>query len=84
MRSLINWDELRNLTRPSIFSKMSDEEQKNLWNNEADYYNHLINMEHQGTLNALRCVPILPTDSVLDVGCGPGRITSQLAKLQGK
>nr|WP_319539882.1 class I SAM-dependent methyltransferase [uncultured Methanospirillum sp.] len=84
MRPLINWEELRNVTRPPFFSHMSEEEQKNLWNNEAEFYDYLIKMEVKGTFNALQCIPISSVDSVLDVGCGPGRITSQLAKIAGK
>jgi len=55
-----------------------------MWNNTADFYDQIIQMELQGTLNALRCVPISSDDSVLDIGCGPGRITSQVAKIAGK
>lgn len=84
MKSLINWEDLRNLTRPPFFSHMNEEEQVNLWNNESVFYDRIIKMEYHGTMNALRCIPILPEDCVLDVGCGPGRITSQLAKIARK
>jgi len=84
MKSLINWEELRKITRPPHFSKMSIEEQLELWNGEAEFYDRIINMELQGTLNSLNCLPINPDNSILDVGCGPGRITSQLAKIAQK
>lgn len=80
MKPLINWEELRTLTRPIHFSHMTREEQLTLWESEAECYDRIIQMELQGTLNALQCIPIQPDDTVLDVGCGPGRITSQLVK----
>ena len=45
------------------------------WDDHADFYNEMAMMELPYTDRQLDCLEIQPTDTVLDVGCGPGRIS---------
>ena len=51
------------------------------WDDYADMYNEMTGMETASTLNLLSNLPITKDDSVLDVGCGPARLSVPLAKL---
>lgn len=50
------------------------------WDQEAPYYNRMNSMEAEGTEKELDCLPITAEDTVLDIGCGPGRMTIPLAR----
>ena len=50
------------------------------WDDYADMYNEMTGMETASTLNLLSNLPITKDDSVLDVGCGPARLSVPLAK----
>ena len=43
------------------------------------FYDQMAKMEARFTLNQINCFDTDPYDSVLDVGCGPGRITVPMA-----
>ncbi len=45
----------------------------------ADFYNKVAAMEKRHTLNQVNALPLLPTDTLLDVGCGPGTLSLLLA-----
>lgn len=45
------------------------------WNEQADFYNKFVFCELEDTKTYLDTVGILPDDTVLDVCCGPGRIS---------
>ena len=51
------------------------------WDDYADMYNEMTGMETASTLNLLSILPITKDDSVLDVGCGPARLSVPFAKL---
>ena len=51
------------------------------WDDVANMYNEMTRMEAASTLNLLSNLPITKDDSVLDVGCGPARLSVPLAKL---
>jgi SAM-dependent methyltransferase len=50
------------------------------WNSNADFYNHMAMMELEYTYPQIACLDIQPSDTVLDVGCGPGRISVLAAR----
>jgi len=51
------------------------------WDEVANMYNEMTRMEARSTAQAISLLPIGPEDSVLDVGCGPGRLIVPLAKI---
>lgn len=90
-RPLINWDAIAELTRPPMPPREPRKEQgkpqggppgKGIggWDNQAAFYNQMAQMEAGFTLNQLNCFDTSPEDTVLDIGCGPGRITVPMAK----
>lgn len=50
------------------------------WDHQAEFYNQMAKMEAYYTLNQINCFDTAPADTVLDIGCGPGRITVPMAK----
>ena len=50
------------------------------WDDEAYYYDLMNQMEAHTTELELVQIQLEPTDSVLDIGCGPGRMTVPIAK----
>ena len=82
MKPLINWEELRKLGMPADPPPESNSKE-NMWDNSANMYNQMAAMEREYTRRYLDLLPITKEDSVLDVGCGPGRVavlTAQRAK----
>ena len=78
MKNLINWEEFQTLNRPPMgpMSKMDAPQRKNF----ADFYNKVAAMEKLHTLNQVNALPLLPSDTLLDMGCGPGRLSVPLAE----
>lgn len=50
------------------------------WDEEAPYYDLMNKMEKHGTEMELELLPLSKDDIVLDIGCGPGRMTVPLAR----
>ena len=46
----------------------------------ADFYNRMAAMETDFTINQVNALPLLSEDTLLDMGCGPGRLSVPLAK----
>ena len=84
MTGIINWEELERGFRPPMPPPPREPDGGNMWDKEAEHYNRMAAMELTGTLNQIGCIPITAEDTVLDAGCGPGRITCQLAKIAKK
>lgn len=85
MNSIINWEELGKLGRPAPpLKKENENSRENGWDKEAEFYNRMAKMETEGTLNQIGCLPITDEDTVIDAGCGPGRIVCQVAKIAKK
>lgn len=76
MKPLINWDELRKISMPP----RPPGEDDNRWDHAAAMYNQMAAMEKSYTLNQINAFDAAPTDTVLDIGCGPGRISVPMAK----
>ncbi|MDR3225477.1 MAG: class I SAM-dependent methyltransferase [Clostridiales Family XIII bacterium] len=50
------------------------------WDAQAENYNRMVQMEKRFTPNQLDCFKTDPSDTVLDVGCGPGRVAIPMAQ----
>ena len=82
MSPLINWEELRQITMPQEMGRMAGGEGGNTFDTDqsADMYNQIAKMEKVYTLNQINAFDTAKTDTVLDIGCGPGRITVPMAQ----
>jgi protein-L-isoaspartate O-methyltransferase len=76
---LINWQELQRLNRPPM-NPPPQKEEGNMWDHAADMYKQMAAMEKSYTVGFLDAFETRPTDTVLDVGCGPGRISVPMAQ----
>ncbi len=86
---LINWNVLEELVRPPrpprppkdrVGEDRRPKDGLGGWDNQADFYNQMAAMEAGFTQNQVNCFDTAPEDTVLDIGCGPGRITVPMAK----
>lgn len=83
MKPLINWEELMTINRTRLpFANKPPS--GNIWDENADMYNQISDMEKPYTPNQINVFETLPTDTVLDVGCGPGRITVPMSRRAAK
>lgn len=80
MKPLINWEELQRIGMPAPPPGRRDDRGENMWDRVAPFYNQMAAMEKSYTKNQLDCFDTAPTDTVLDIGCGPGRISVQMAQ----
>ncbi|MBN2238851.1 MAG: class I SAM-dependent methyltransferase [Dehalococcoidales bacterium] len=84
MDSLINWEALRQLGMPAPTPRQGgppqQEDPGERWGKSADMYNRIARMEKSYTLNQLNAFDTDETDTVLDIGCGPGRISVPMAQ----
>jgi SAM-dependent methyltransferase len=90
---LINWDALMNMVmRPPMPPAPSKDQLKHHgpgrgiggWDNEAPFYNRMVQMEKYYTQKQIDLLEISPEDTVLDVCCGPGRLVVPLSKKAAK
>ena len=82
MSPLINWDELRQLTMPAGPPRQTEGNPSNMFDNDqsANMYNQVAKMEKSYTLNQLNAFTTTKNDTILDIGCGPGRISVPMAQ----
>jgi len=83
MSPLINWEELRQMTSPPMPPPNPNAKPgANMFDTDesADMYNRIAKMEKIYTLNQLNCFETTKNDTVLDIGCGPGRISVPMAQ----
>jgi SAM-dependent methyltransferase len=84
MSPIINWDELRQLAMPQPPPGAMGKGGNPFDTDEsADMYNRMAKMEKIYTLNQLNCFKTTKNDTVLDIGCGPGRISVPMAQRAG-
>ena len=76
---LINWPELLRLSSHNMMPERKPEE-GDIWENAAVMYNKMAAMEREYTFAQLDAFDTSPEDTVLDVGCGPGRISVLMAQ----
>lgn len=84
MRHLLDYELLSELKRGYVRqSELSSTSQSSGadWDNTAYMYNEMTKMEKNSTTYALSLLPITSKDTVLDIGCGPGRVSIPLAKM---
>lgn len=68
MSALINWELLYALISPPTFT------QSPMWDAFADRYNGYVALQADYTRAQIDALGVMPEDSLLDVGAGPGRI----------
>lgn len=91
MQGLVNWKALRDLKFASLMRRLPQEDGESGdkraegggvdWDEVANMYNEMTRMEARSTAQAISLLPITGEDSVLDIGCGPGRLIVPLAKI---
>lgn len=79
MKPLINWEEFRRLNSIRLPSGAPKPGAENMWDINAEMYNQMAEMEKEYTAGQIGVFETLPGDTVLDVGCGPGRIAVPMA-----
>lgn len=78
MKPLINWEELQSLNKMQN-PPQSIQNPDQFWGKQAPMYNQMAHMEKKYTANQINAIGADVDDTVLDIGCGPGRITSMIA-----
>ena len=70
-QGLINWDALGEMMMPPPAVSV------NMWNNDeaAAHYDHFSKLEDDYTKLQIEAMHLTPSETVLDIGCGPGRIS---------
>ena len=70
MQGLINWDLLSEMMMPPPAMSI------HMWNDEAAaHYDNFAKLESDYTKLQIAAMHLTPDDTVLDIGCGPGRIS---------
>lgn len=80
MPNLINYQALHQLKYALLAQNAPSNGGAN-WDNIAHMYNEMTKMEKNSTAYALSFLPITKKDSVVDIGCGPGRLSVPLAQM---
>ena len=88
LKPFVNWDEIAGLAArgrrmpPNARQGGSGAQRGSYgaWDDSAEMYNQMAKMEAIFTLNQIDCFDTTKDDTVLDCGCGPGRITVPMAK----
>ncbi len=79
---LINWEEIQKLTMPAATREAMERNTSNQFDNDnsADMYNQVAKIERAYTYNQINAFDTSKNDTVLDIGCGPGRISVLMAQ----
>ncbi|MCQ4637055.1 methyltransferase domain-containing protein [Anaerovorax odorimutans] len=84
MNGLINWSELYKRTAGRKPPKDDSVDLAEVWGRSADMYDRMAKMEKPYTQMQIDRILAGPEDSVMDIGCGPGRLTVPLAQKAGR
>lgn len=77
MKGIVNWQLIRKkLYSPNKFPNIK----KVNWDEIAKMYNGMARLEKRFTQMQVDNMPITKNDTVLDIGCGPGRLSIPIAK----
>ncbi|MCD7923030.1 MAG: class I SAM-dependent methyltransferase [Clostridiales bacterium] len=75
----INWRALSGINLPQR-PPVRPENGENMWDAESVRYNKMSALEKELTLNQVNALPLSPEDTVIDMGCGCGRLSIPIAK----
>ncbi|AYV14492.1 class I SAM-dependent methyltransferase [Shewanella algae] len=77
MQGLVNW----RLLRERIMAPLSQETLASFdWNQITDMYDGMAKLERRFTQMQVDVLPITADDTVVDIGCGPGRLSVPMAQ----
>ncbi len=79
MKGLLNWEAIHQLMNNN-FLKMDESAQKEMWGHSAEMYDGMAKLEKEYTKNQVNQMTLDPNDTVVDIGCGPGRLAIPIAK----
>lgn len=77
MQGLVNWSLLRERMLSQVHTGATPTIN---WDEITDMYDGMARLEHRFTQMQVDCMPITADDTVVDIGCGPGRLTIPIAK----
>ena len=79
MNGLVNWAAISELSHPAGKASPMNSDPAKMWGAVARMYNKMAQLEREYTQNQLDALIITKEDTVLDVGCGPGRLSVPIA-----
>lgn len=79
MKGLVNWEAIQHI-RMAGPPKADEAQQKRMWGSAANMYDGMARLEKKYTKNQIEQMKLGPDDTVLDIGCGPGRLTVPIAR----
>lgn len=80
MDTIINWNELwKAIHVSSRLRTEKDRDPGEIWNKKAGAYSRITKDEKESTKQELSMLDLLPTDTVLDMGAGTGRLSVPIA-----
>lgn len=84
MKGIVNWAALQSLAMRGFnggaLHKQMQDNPGEFWGKSAAMYNKMARLEEEYTRNQLEILILEPSDSVLDIGCGPGRLAVPIAR----
>ena len=81
MQGLFNYKAIHQLKYDLLRLNAPPDKDGANWDNAANMYNEMTKMEQNSAAYALSLLPITRKDSVVDIGCGPGRLSVPLGKM---
>lgn len=79
MKGLVNWEALQKLSFGPMYEQMNQNPAA-MWGQTAVMYNKMAQLEQEYTKRQVDTIIVDPQDTVLDIGCGPGRLAVPIAR----